>query len=162
MEDGRQQTSALLSLFALVFFCQWSEEQRIAPVHPPLSSPFHSSHTPLLSAVYPRSSCLPTTPVSPLCHLPFSRSRCKVMKADVCGSGRARLRDLHSQPHERFMMLTRVCGCVCVCVCVSVRGWGGVVGWGWKKGTRRDREKGKEGGGIRVQSVRQIDGAQQG
>lgn len=100
---------------------------------------------PCLSAVYPHSFCLPATPVSPLCHLPFSRSRCKVMKADVRGSGRARLRDLHSQPHERFMMLTRVCGCACVCVCVSVWGvgWGG--GMGLEKGNK-ERQRKREGG----------------
>lgn len=43
---------------------------------------------------------------------------------------------LYSQPHERFMMLTRVCASVHVCV------WGG----DWKKRTRRDR--GKKGGSV--------------
>lgn len=45
---------------------------------------------------------------------------------------------------------------VCVCVCRSRSGTD------WKKGTWRDREKRKGGGGWRVQSVRQIDGAHQG
>ncbi len=72
----------------------------------------------------------------------------------MCGSRRARLRDYTARSHERFMMLGSVCVCVYVCPSRS--------GTDWKKGTGRDGEKRKEGGGWRVQSVRQIDGAQQG
>lgn len=88
----------------------------------------------------PHHSCLSFPPSPPP---PLSLSWCKVMKADVCGSGRARLRDYTaSRMKDSWCSQGFVCLCMCVCL-----GRGG----DWKKGTRRDRgKKRKERGGIRV------------
>lgn len=103
---------------------------------PPLPSLLLSSACLLLSIYL----CVSLSLLSPcLClSLSFPLSWCKVMEAGVCGSRRARLRDYTARSHERFMML----GSVCVCVSPSRSGSD------WKKGTRRDGEKRKEGGGM--------------
>ncbi len=81
------------------------------------------------------------------------------MEAGVCGSQRVRLRDYTACSHERFMMLGSVCVCVCVSVCMCVPHAQALTG---KREQREMKKKGKRVGGWRVQSVRQIDGAQQG
>lgn len=67
----------------------------------------------------------------------------------MCGSRRARLRDYTACSHERFMMLARVC--VCVCDAQALTG---------KREQGEMEKKERRVGGVRVQSVRQIDGAQ--
>lgn len=86
----------------------------------------------------PHHSCLS----SPLCHLSLSPSLswCKVMKADACRSGSARLRD-YAASHMKDSWCSQ--GFVSVYVCVFGEGTG-------KKGTRRVRGKKEREWGIRV------------
>lgn len=131
----------------------------------PLSSPFPSSHTPLLSVpvcclstffLSPHHSCLSSLP-SPFPSLPVQgdESGCvRVCKSTPQGFTQPAAWKIHDA-HKGVWV--RVCLCMRVC---SGAGWGG--GMGLEKGNKERQRKGKEGGGIRVQSVRQIDGAQQG
>lgn len=133
--------SICLLLLATAAFFPSSSLFPLLSALPPHSLPFHLSFSPsvflFLSVTLSLSLSLLRLPAS----LSFPLSWCKVMEAGVCGFPRARLRDYTARSHERFMMLGSVCVRMNVCHCRS--------GTDWKKGTRRRREKRKEGRGDR-------------
>lgn len=113
-------------------------------------SPFHSSHTSFCPfAVHLFSFSLSPTLLSLLCHLPLplvlspSLSLSLLVQGDESGCVRvwkSTPQGLYSQPHERFMMLTRVGVSVHLCSGRGLEKWN----------KERQREKRKESGGIRV------------
>lgn len=133
----------LCYLYLLVYSCQWSEEQRIAPVH----SPFHSSHTPLLSVpvcclstffLSPRHSCLSSLP-SPFLLLPVQgdESGCaRVWKSTPQGFTQPAAWKIHDAHKGVWLRV-----CLCMRVCLGV-GWGG--GMRLEKGNK-ERQRKREG-----------------